>query len=67
MGGERSASLPGRALLQEMTSDTHWIGGWVGLRAGLDTEARGKVFCLCRRSSCSYYSSLKPKLPLLLF
>jgi hypothetical protein len=23
---------------------THWIGGWVGLRAGLDTEARGKPF-----------------------
>jgi hypothetical protein len=21
---------------------THWTGGWVGLRAGLDTEARGK-------------------------
>jgi hypothetical protein len=21
---------------------THWKGGWVGLRAGLDTEARGK-------------------------
>jgi hypothetical protein len=25
------------------TPDTHWIGGWVGLRAGLDTEARGKI------------------------
>jgi hypothetical protein len=22
------------------------IGGWVGLKAGLDTEARGKIFCL---------------------
>jgi hypothetical protein len=21
---------------------THWTGGWIGLRAGLDTEARGK-------------------------
>jgi hypothetical protein len=27
---------------------THWIGGWVGLRAGLDTEARGKTLCLCQ-------------------
>jgi hypothetical protein len=23
---------------------THWIGVWVGHRAGLDTEARGKSF-----------------------
>jgi hypothetical protein len=30
---------------------THWIGGWVGLRAGLDTEARGKILCLCRGSN----------------
>jgi hypothetical protein len=22
----------------------HWIGGWVGLRLGMDTEARGKSF-----------------------
>jgi hypothetical protein len=22
---------------------THWTGGWVGPRAGLDTEARGKI------------------------
>jgi hypothetical protein len=27
---------------------TQWTGGWVGLRAGLDTEARGKFLCLCR-------------------
>jgi hypothetical protein len=26
----------------ERTPGTHWTGGWVGLRAGLDTEARGK-------------------------
>jgi hypothetical protein len=25
---------------QEWTPGTHFIGGWVGLRAGLDTEAR---------------------------
>jgi hypothetical protein len=25
---------------REITPVTHWIGGWVGLRAGLDTEAR---------------------------
>jgi hypothetical protein len=28
-----------------------WIGGWLGLRAGLVTEAREKVLCLCRGSN----------------
>jgi hypothetical protein len=30
---------------------THWIGGWVGPRVGLDTEARGKILCLCGESN----------------
>jgi hypothetical protein len=33
------------------TPSTHWIGGWVGLRAGLDTEARRKTLCSCRESN----------------
>jgi hypothetical protein len=49
-GGEWSAShlcfIP-----MEKTPSTHWIGGWVGLRAGLDTEARGKILCLCQGSN----------------
>jgi hypothetical protein len=36
--GEWPVSGPGRALPQECTTGTR-IGGWVGLRAGLDTEA----------------------------
>jgi hypothetical protein len=36
-GSEWSASRP---------YSSHWIGGWVGRRAGLDTEARGKILCL---------------------
>jgi hypothetical protein len=28
---------------RERTPGTHWIGGWVGPRAGLDTEARGHI------------------------
>jgi hypothetical protein len=24
-----------------------WIGGWVGLRVGMDTETRGWILCLC--------------------
>jgi hypothetical protein len=35
----------------ERTPGTHWTGGWVGPRAGLDTEARGKIFCLCQGSN----------------
>jgi hypothetical protein len=33
--------------LWQRTADTRWTGGWVGLRASLDTEARGKILCLC--------------------
>jgi hypothetical protein len=43
-GGEWSASRPGRAFTPgERTAGTHCTGGWVGPRAGLDTEARGKI------------------------
>jgi hypothetical protein len=35
----------------ERSPDTHWIGGWVGFSAGLDTEARGKRLFLCRGSN----------------
>jgi hypothetical protein len=27
----------------ERTPGTHWTGGWAGPRAGLNTEARGKI------------------------
>jgi hypothetical protein len=55
-GGEWSASRPGRAL--GPTQGTHCIGGWVDLKASLDTEARRKILCLCWgsnlcRSVCS--------------
>jgi len=36
-GGESSAARPGRTLPKERT-DTHFTGGWVGPRAGLDGE-----------------------------
>jgi hypothetical protein len=38
-GGEWSASHSGRFTPRERAPDTHWIGGWVGPRAGLDAPA----------------------------
>jgi hypothetical protein len=51
-GDEWSASRPGRALTPgERTPGTHCTGRWVGPRAGLDTEAIGKILCPCWGSS----------------
>jgi hypothetical protein len=36
VGGEWSASRPGRFTPGEIAPSTHWTGGWVGPRAGLD-------------------------------
>jgi hypothetical protein len=36
---------------QETTPGTHWTGGWVGPRAGLDTEDRGKILFPCRETN----------------
>jgi hypothetical protein len=35
----------------ERTPGTHWRRGWVGPRAGLDTEVRGKIICPRRGSN----------------
>jgi hypothetical protein len=51
-GGGCSASRPGRAFTPgERTPGTHCTGGWVGPRAGLVTEDRGKILCLRRGSN----------------
>jgi len=49
VSGQRHAP----ALLYPQGNDpgTHCIGGWVGPRAGLDTEARGKILCVCQGSN----------------
>jgi hypothetical protein len=42
VGGEWSASRPGRFTPEERVSGTHWIRGWVGPRAGLGNMEKRK-------------------------
>jgi hypothetical protein len=49
VGGQRH--VPAALCPGERTPGTHWTGGWVGLRAGLDTEPRGEILCSCRGSN----------------
>jgi hypothetical protein len=39
-GGEWLVSLPGRVTPRKRAAGTHWIGGWVGARAGLDAVVK---------------------------
>jgi hypothetical protein len=50
-GGESSASRPGRFTSWKTPSGTHWIGGWVGPRAGWTLWRRQKISCPCRESN----------------
>jgi len=40
--GEWPAPRPGRYTPREAASGTHWTGGWVGPRAGLDAVLKRK-------------------------
>jgi hypothetical protein len=44
--GDRSASRPGRFTPGEKDLCTHWIGGWLGPRAGLDAVEKRKFVTL---------------------
>jgi hypothetical protein len=46
VGGEWSTSRPGSFTLGERSPGTHWIGGWVNLRAGLDDVEKRKFLTL---------------------
>jgi hypothetical protein len=39
-GGDWSASLSGRFTSRERATGSHWIGGWVGPRAGSDAMVK---------------------------
>jgi hypothetical protein len=43
VGGEWSASRPGRFTPGERAPGTHYIGGWVGTRTDLDDIERRKI------------------------
>jgi hypothetical protein len=45
-GGEWSASRPCLFIPEERVRTTHWIGGWVDLRFGLDTVQKRKILPL---------------------
>jgi hypothetical protein len=45
-GGEWSASCPCRFTPGERAHGTHWTGGWVGPRAGLDDMEERKILDL---------------------
>jgi hypothetical protein len=48
VGGEWSASGPGRFTPGERAPGTHWIGGWVGPGTGLDDTEKKKFLTLSR-------------------
>jgi hypothetical protein len=46
VGGEWSASRPCRFTPEERAPGTHWIGGWVDSRAGLDDMEKRQFLIL---------------------
>jgi hypothetical protein len=46
VGGEWSTSRPGRFTPEERAHSTHWIGGFVDLRAGLENLEKRKFLTL---------------------
>jgi hypothetical protein len=50
-GGEWSASRSGHFIPRERVPGIHWIGGWVGSRAGLDVVMKRNILSPCRESN----------------
>jgi hypothetical protein len=50
-GGRRSASCPSHFTPKERAYGTHWIGGWVALRANMDVVLKRKIPSPCQESN----------------
>jgi len=50
-GGEWSVSRSGRFTPRDTTPGTHWIGSWVGPRAGLAAVVKRKIPIPCQDSN----------------
>jgi hypothetical protein len=53
-GGEWSASRPGRFNPRKRAPGTHWKGGWMGPRAGLDAVSKRNTSSPRRDSNPSH-------------
>jgi hypothetical protein len=51
VGVSGQCHAPAALCHEERTPGNHWTRGWEGPRAGLDTEARGKIVCSRRGSN----------------
>jgi len=50
-GYEWSATCSSYFITGEWALTTHWIGGWMGYRAGLDTVAKRRNYSPCWESN----------------
>jgi hypothetical protein len=55
-GSEWSASHLSHFTTGERAPSTHWIGGWVGPRGGVDALMKRKILCPCQELNSSYPS-----------
>jgi hypothetical protein len=62
-GGEWSASRSGCFIPEEGTRGTHWVGGWVGPRTGLDAVAKRKIPSPFRESNPNHPAHSQVALP----
>jgi hypothetical protein len=56
-GSEWTVSRPGRFTHVERDTGTHWIGGWVDPRAGMDDVEKRKIFDHTRTRTPTHRSS----------
>jgi hypothetical protein len=65
VGGEWSATFPGRFIPRERAHSIHWIGGCTGLRGGLNAVKKNKKLAPARNRTpaIQLISSIEIKTP----